>query len=74
MRGGIRPLTNTPSCRGAYLKHRDSFTFYVDAAVSQVCVTGCSIEISFAFLFAVDTEQLEYEKRLKSVSYAGDMF
>jgi hypothetical protein len=27
MRGVIRPLSNTPSWRGAQLKHRDNFTF-----------------------------------------------
>jgi hypothetical protein len=27
MRGAIPPLPNTPSCRGAQLKHRDNFTF-----------------------------------------------
>jgi hypothetical protein len=27
MRGAIPPLPNTPSLRGAQLKHRDTFTF-----------------------------------------------
>jgi len=27
MHGDIPPLPNTPSWRGAYLKHRDNFTF-----------------------------------------------
>jgi hypothetical protein len=27
MSGAIPPLPNTPSWRGAYLKHRDNFTF-----------------------------------------------
>jgi hypothetical protein len=27
MRGAIAPLPNTPSWRGAQLKHRDNFTF-----------------------------------------------
>jgi hypothetical protein len=27
MRGAINPLPNTPSWRGAQLKHRDNFTF-----------------------------------------------
>jgi len=27
MRGAITPLPNTPSWRGAQLKHRDTFTF-----------------------------------------------
>jgi hypothetical protein len=27
MRGAIPPLPNTPSWRGALLKHRDKFTF-----------------------------------------------
>jgi hypothetical protein len=29
MSGAIHPLPNTPSWRGAYLKHRDNFTFYL---------------------------------------------
>jgi len=28
MSGAIPPLPNTPSWRGAQLKHRDNFTFY----------------------------------------------
>jgi len=27
MSGAILPLPNTPSCSGAWLKHRDNFTF-----------------------------------------------
>jgi hypothetical protein len=27
MSGDIHPLPDTPSCRGAQLKHRDNFTF-----------------------------------------------
>jgi hypothetical protein len=29
MSGAISPLPNTPSWRGAQLKHRESFTFFI---------------------------------------------
>jgi hypothetical protein len=29
MRGAIHPLPNTPSWHGAWVKHRDNFTFIV---------------------------------------------
>jgi hypothetical protein len=35
MSGAIPPLPNTPSWRGAQLKHRDNFTFY-----REICSEG----------------------------------
>jgi len=38
MRGVTPPLPNTPSWRGAQLKHRDNFTFYLYLVCVCVCV------------------------------------
>jgi len=36
MRGALSPLPNTPSCRGAQLKHRDNFTFTVTSTLTLI--------------------------------------
>jgi len=41
MRGVIPPLPNTPSWRGAELKHRDNFTFYTE--LEDHIISGASI-------------------------------
>jgi hypothetical protein len=45
MRGAIPPLPNTPSWRGAQLKHRGSFTFTSCVCVC-VCMCVCKTECS----------------------------
>jgi hypothetical protein len=43
MRGAIPPLPNTPSWRGAQLKHRDNFTLPIgfDAHLLQIKTNYC---------------------------------
>jgi hypothetical protein len=43
MRGAIPPLTNTPSWRGAQLKHRDNFTFTFSVPRAACSSHFCSI-------------------------------
>jgi hypothetical protein len=41
IRGAIPPLPNTPSWRGAYLKHRDNFTFTRFIPIANTFKDGC---------------------------------
>jgi hypothetical protein len=53
MSGAIPPLPNTPSWRGAQLKHRDLFTFYLLMKSAQNVIIrgsrlnfkGCRIQV-----------------------------
>jgi hypothetical protein len=40
MSGAIPPFPNTPSWRGAQLKHRDSFTFTFTLGLNIVLISG----------------------------------
>jgi hypothetical protein len=42
MSGAIPPLPNTLPCRGAQLKHRDNFNFYLCCVCVCVCVCVCA--------------------------------
>jgi hypothetical protein len=44
MRGAILPLLNTPSWRGAQLKHRDNFTFTLPLSFNRVEVGNCKVQ------------------------------
>jgi hypothetical protein len=43
MRGAIPALPNTPSWRGAQLKHRDKFTFYVIFIIQYLMRLGTMV-------------------------------
>jgi len=51
MRGAIPSLPNTPSWRGAQLKHRDNFTFWNFVNVLPNCIRESQ---TYMFLEVVD--------------------
>jgi hypothetical protein len=42
MRGAIPPLPNTPSWRGAQLKHRDNFTFIINTTTTSISAAAAA--------------------------------
>jgi hypothetical protein len=40
MSGAVPPFPNTPTWRGAQLKHRDNFTFYLYLTCENMLVSG----------------------------------
>jgi hypothetical protein len=58
MSGAIPPLPNTPSCRGAQLKHRDNFTFTSAQIYIIVKMTRPNLPSSHVSSFLVCQEQM----------------